>query len=263
VIAQARRLLEGAWRHRTFRAGLRPRDVFIVGYPKSGTTWLAFLLENAIQEALVGAPLASIPDVNEGYFFDARSFRAHDLRADPRVFRVHAPRDDGLPRVIYVLRDPRDVMISYWHHRRLTEAGFDQALSAFLDRDDHWPCTWEAHVRGWLLNPRPHARLITVRYEEMVADPAAALRSVLAFAGIDRDSSAITSAVEAARFDRMQTQEDRFVPRELRKRNDERFFRRGRPGAWREEVDGAVALAFEARYGAVMRALGYVPSGPA
>ena len=177
---------------------------------------------------------------------------------DPRFFLSHAQADPRLPRVVYVLRDPRDVMVSYWHYRRFLRPDYAEPLADFLRRRDHFPCAWDAHVAGWLL-PRKHPNLLVVRYEQMHADTAGVLRQVLAFAGAAVDEAAIARAVEASRFDRMRAAEERFGVADKAGRAEERFVRKGRVGAWQDEMGPAELEILQARFGDVMRQVGYAP----
>lgn len=104
-----------------FRRSLRPTDVFIVTHPRSGTTWMRSLIGNALVQLVFSESCELgfknhlyVPDVNKQYFRGG-------LLPNPlpgiatRFFSTHAPYDPLLPKVIYIIRDPRDVMVSYYH----------------------------------------------------------------------------------------------------------------------------------------------------
>ena len=245
-----------------FRASVRPTDVFLVTYPRSGTTWAGFLVASALHPSErfdIKSYLRHLPDVNELYF-GFRSLRDHSALPDPRVFSVHAPYDPALARVIYVLRDPRDVMVSYWHFQRLTEASFQLGLREFVQRDDHWPCRWDEHVAGWLLDHRPRDMLV-VRYEDLQRDPAKALREMLEFARLPARAEDVERAVAAGGFENMQRGESRsgFSMDGAAPLRGESFVRRGKVGGWQDELDAEALACLEAKYGEVMRKVGYEP----
>src|SRR3954464_14623007 len=136
-----------------FHPTVRPTDVFICSYPKSGTTWLGYLLAQALKPN-PSEPLnlksfgKYVPDVNLLYT-KRGNLAAHAGLADPRFFLCHATYDAKLPRVAYIVRDPRDVLLSYWHYQRFLKSGYDRSLSDYLRNERHWPCDWNEHVASW------------------------------------------------------------------------------------------------------------------
>jgi hypothetical protein len=243
-----------------FRPTVRPMDVFVCTYPKSGTTWLGYLLANVLKpdpgEVLDLKSFGKyVPDVNLQYT-KRGSLAAYAGLPDPRVFLCHAAYDAELPKVVYVLRDPRDAMLSYWHYQRFLTAGYDQPLADYLRAGKHWPCDWDEHVAGWLL-PRRHPNLLVLRYEDLHADAAGALKAVLALAGVARTDAQIAAAVEASRFDRMRAAEDKGGVHGKAGGPAERFVRKGQIGSWRDEMTPSDLRILEDRYGEVMRQVGY------
>lgn len=244
-----------------FHPTVRPTDVFICTYPKSGTTWLGYLLAQALKpDPAERLDLKSfgkyVPDVNLLYTRRG-SLAEHAALADPRFFLCHATCDPKLPNVVYVLRDPRDVLLSYWHYQRFLKPGYDRSLAEFLLDEEHWPCDWDQHVGSWLLPPNRHPNLLVLRYEDLHADAAGALRAVLGFAGRSRTESQIAAAVEASRFDRMRAAEEQHGVHGKAGDPRERFVRKGRIGSWQEEMGPAELRIVEDRYGDVMRKVGY------
>ncbi len=263
-----RKRMAGWLLYRQFVSEMRMDDVFIVSYPKSGTTWLAFLVANVIKgEARQAVNLRNsidyVPDVNKLYVKKKGMLQGtlddYAVMPSPRFFKAHALYGRDLPKVVYLLRDPRDVMVSYWHYDRLINPAAAPSLAAFVARDDHWPCYWDAHVADWLL-PGQHPRLLVVRYEEMHRDAKEVLQRVLDFADVSYTPAKIERAVAASRFEAMQSFEDQNGAAEAVADPKERFVRRGRAGGWRDELDPETLRVLEHKYGAVMEAVGYVPT---
>lgn len=251
-----------AYDRAAFHASIRQSDVFLCTYPKSGTTWLGFLLAQVLKpDEAEPLDLKSfgkyVPDVNLLYTKRGSLARYADL-ADPRFFLCHATHDAKLAKVVYVVRDPRDTMVSYWHYRKFLSPDFNQSLGEYLAGTDHWPCDWDAHVAGWLL-PRRHPGLLLVKYEDLHRDAAAVLRGVLEFAGVEVSADRIAAAVEASGFDRMRAAEDRGGVHGKAGDPNERFVRKGRVGGWRDELGNAELRILERKYGDVMRRIGYEP----
>ena len=198
-----------------------------------------------------------------------RFAKVHD--AGPFRHRKENPYPpDSVAGVIYLTRNPLDVAVSYAHHRG---TDIDETISIMADPRNTLASqegmfylqlpqpldTWSEHVRSWLDSDLP---LIMIRYEDMLADPATQLHRVIDFAGLQVDPERIARAADAARFDRLQTQERErgFRERGYRARS---FFREGRAGAWRDHLTPAQVERIIADHGSAMARLGYLPLDPA
>jgi hypothetical protein len=249
--------------HSAFYPTTRSSDVFLCSYPKSGTTWLGFLIAQVLKRD-EDEPLdlksfnQYVPDVNVLYTKRGSLAQFAQL-GDPRFFLCHATCDRQLPKVVYMLRDPRDVMVSYWHYRHFLDKNFDVPLLDYIAGDDHWPCEWDDHVASWMLAAQRHPNVMIVRYEGLHTDPATVLRSVLEFAGVPYDEARLFAAIEASRFENMRAAEERVGVHGKAGDPDERFVRRGRVGSWQEEMGFAELRVIEEKYGKVMHAVGYEP----
>jgi aryl sulfotransferase len=167
---------------------------------------------------------------------------------------------------VYLARDPRDVAVSWAHHSAeshewavaaLADPGraLDESLTDLEPQTRQLLGTWSDHVTAWIdhdLFP-----VLTVRYEDIAADPIAELRRIACFAGLEPSDELLTAASRGASFERLRANEDRegFVERPGR---DRPFFRRGVAGGWRDELDPELARRVERDHAVVMRRLGYV-----
>lgn len=92
---------------------VRDDDIFLVSYPKSGNTWLRFLVANYFVGDQLTVDLRNIeiivPDiyVHNIYYFEKLK--------GPRIIKSHELFDPRYGKTIYIVRDPRDVALSYWH----------------------------------------------------------------------------------------------------------------------------------------------------
>jgi aryl sulfotransferase len=274
---------------------LTGRIVWVASYPKSGNTWLRVVYASwrrGDQIALNDLSAGLI--ATRAVFDDALGIPSSSLNADevdllrPRVDEVVAADADGVclrkihdvylrdggPIVslqatraaLYFIRDPRDVAVSYahragrdleWAQRRLADpdaciAAGDGALNEQVrQRLD----TWSAHVRSWVdKTPFP---VEVVRYEDCVADPLATFTRALEFTQVgpvERDQ--VARALETASFDRLREAED---DQGFDEPGAPRFFRRGEPGAWRDELPAELAARIERDHSEVMARFGYLP----
>ncbi|TNN74245.1 Amine sulfotransferase [Liparis tanakae] len=127
---------------------IRPADIFLVTYPKSGTVWMQQILAQVMDAAhpdwAEDATNRSIVPWLEGRTMD-NPFRE---RPDPRIFRSHLPPNmlplgvkDKQIKVVYVWRNPKDVLVSFYHFAHswvLLDApqSFEDFFQQFLDGND-------------------------------------------------------------------------------------------------------------------------------
>jgi hypothetical protein len=272
--------------------------VWLASYPKSGNTWVRVLLTGL-------RVLESELDINElghGPIASARgplervsSLVASDLTSEelghlrPMVDRlIDAEADetryrkihdalfsgpDGASIVasditlaaVYIIRDPRDVAVSFAHHAgrsiewAVNALGDEETAFAAGGMDNHEQVaqhlgSWSHHVRGWC--EQPLFPVEVVRYEDLHADPAAQLRRIAELGKLKVTREAVDRAVSVARFESLRALEQRDGFRE--RAGERQFFRRGRAGSWRDELAPALARQVERDHGEVMRAYGYL-----
>ena len=165
---------------------------------------------------------------------------------------------------VYVVRDPRAVAVSSVHFmaRSIDEtiaamgnpaevfAGSTRRLSQHLRQP---LLRWCEHVESWLAAPFP---VHLLRYEDLLADPHAAVRAVAESLCLPASQTAIAMAVEATSFTRLQALERETGFAES-PRHAAAFFREGRADGWRRVLTPAQADHIVAAHGDVIRRLGY------
>jgi hypothetical protein len=238
---------------------VRRGDVFLASYPRSGNTWLRFMLF----EALTGAPAEfqdvrrAIPHVNP--YRDTRALLANGAR----LFLTHEQygRHYRHAAAVYLVRDVRDVVISEYGRRQMTLSyakDFDHFLEDFLGGRIHRFGSWTDHVAGWTHRGAAigDGSLLVVRYEDLKADPARELSGVLQFLGEHRSPSVIREAVDNNNLQAMREKEDRvWLPEAT---PGFRFVNKGMSGSWREQLNPRQIFRIEEVSGRFLERLGYV-----
>lgn len=233
-LSRAGRFLSGRLTFET-----RSDDIFVVTYPRSGTTWMQFALY-----VLARGPQLEFDHISQVAPWFERSLAlgersAADFEAlpSPRVFKSHLPFR-WLPRgarYLYIVRDGRDVAVSYYHLYR-SHLGFRGDFEAFYRRflaGELQYRSWFKHVAGWrAVADRADVQLL--RYEQLKRDLTGALHTVNRFWSIGADAERIAQAVELASFESMKKLQDKFdhATGEILRRGlrPGRFIRHGRSG---------------------------------
>ncbi len=172
--------------------------------------------------------------------FDANPFAA-EL---PAVFVTHLAPDAslfGAAPVLFLLRDPREVMVSGFHHEVRHKKHFSGPMAEFLDKGEYGLAAYIAYHNVWADALRPERDLV-LTYRELSDDAGAALRRIVARRGWREDAAAVEKAVALSAFDRMREAEtETGIPDHAYDRGDEnsRRMRRGEAGAYREELSEA------------------------
>lgn len=239
-----------------------PDDIFLVSFPKSGNTWTRFLLANLRfpNEPATWANIDRlIPDPT------GTTKRDFDRMPRPRIIKSHECFDPRYPRVVYIVRDPRDVVVSQYHyHRKIKKIADDSPIETFVRRflaGETCPHgSWGQNVATWLYTSERDPRFLMLRYEDMVADTPRELRKIVAFLNFKTTPEQIAQAVERSSADQMrrmekaQTKEHGLVKGS---RKDLSFVRAAGSGGWRKDLPMPMVEKIEAAWGPVMRHLGY------
>jgi len=256
--------------------GLRPHgrnvevfadDVFIVSYPKSGNSWVRFLIAHLVAEGPVD--FSSVQGIVPGIDFLSANKLGSLTR--PRILKSHEYFDPRYEKLMYLVRDPRDVVVSYYHHdlrRRLIPEGYpmEQYVGRFLaGRLDPYG-SWHEHVGSWLGARDGDPGFLLVRYEDLSATPQQGLRRIADFLGLCPSDAELELACERSSFDAMRKLE-RYQAETAGTlspvRVQQPFVRSGTVGGWRRELPSALAARITARWGRTMAALGYGEPAPA
>jgi hypothetical protein len=248
------------WRYR--RADLNPEDAFLVSYPRSGTTWLRFLLFEALTKnnPIFGSIKEAVPSLTKHHN------AAAILGQRGRLIQSHERFSDGDRRVIYAVRDARSVALSeyQWQKRLGLEPGsLDRFIEDFVrGKSNPWGA-WDRHVRYWFASePARRGHLHVIKFEDLKRDTPGTLRLALSFLDVERTGEELRTVVDNNSVERMRDKEDEARARGWRSsaRPDIRFVNQGRSEGWRDELNRAQREAIETRFQSTLEELGYLPS---
>lgn len=239
------------WRHR----GVRPADVIIASYPRSGNTWLRFLLFD-----IVTGKRSGFQEVNAAIPYVPRHAEAlRLLPGEGRLISTHEVYRREYRKAIYIVRDVRDVAVSEFLREQAKGliGGFEQYAERFLaGKKRHG--SWSDHVSSYLHSEiGGQGKLLVVKYEDMHQKPEETLHQVLAFLGLKADSSNIARALADNTVEQMREKEDHSDVTFQGQGDDGRFVRKGAVGGWRARLTPKQASVIEKCAEATLSRLGY------
>jgi hypothetical protein len=252
------------------------RIIWLASYPKSGNTWTRSFLANYFAAKGSAPDINSLrqfttADVRQDFFDRAagRPFHAatfdewiitrqaalrlialskphhHFVKTHSRIERI-GPYDlipaEVTAAAVYIMRNPFDVAPSLARHLSLD---LDAAIERMLDprcinagRTNIFEVLgrWDTHIESWL--GAPGLARHVMRYEDMSTDAERAFRGLLGFLRAPVNDGNLRRAIRAVSFDQLRKQEEKagFVERP---EGMERFFAKGKAGAWREDLTPA------------------------
>lgn len=247
------------YRHR----GLNPSDAFVASYPRSGSTWLRFLL----LELLTRAGEAGFDSVNHMIPDVGRHSGCLPLLGDGgRLIKTHEAYRREYQRAVYVVRDVRDVVVSEFEYENANERiseDFDEFVMLSLKGRVNGYGSWQDHVASWVGSSlADNGRLLVVKFEQMKAHTEDTLAGILEFLGVSRDGAAIRAAIANNNLQRMKEKEDRApqtsaYSRESGNGDQKRFIRSGSTGGWRSRLTRPQVQLIERHAGAGLLRMGY------
>jgi Sulfotransferase domain len=240
----------------------RADDVFIVTYPRSGTTWMQMILYQLTTAGDVDFP--HIAEFCPWFEKSVRSAHGFELRPSPRLFKSHLhyrwiPKGAG--KYIYVARDGKDVAVSYDHlYRRYNgyEGTFDEFFERFLKGRVGFG-SWFQHVRGWW-ERRNDPNVLFLTYEDLKSNFDATVQRIAGFCGWDLLPEKLERVRLRSSFEFMKQHESRFDPA-LETLWEEgvqlkAFLRNGRVGEGAVTLNAEQAARFDAAYADRLARLG-------
>lgn len=263
--------------------------IWLASYPKSGNTWVrAFLstyltgeldlnkmvvmgdLNPIFHQMCLAKPISQCTDiervlvrgamlVNVG-MFDVPILKTHHANL---IFAGMKLIPDAITKkALYVVRDPRDVCVSYADHTGITLEEAAETLcdeSSRVVRDDglfHSIASWSTHVKSWV--GAQGFQTGVVKYENLLENPEEGFKGVINFCGIPFEQDRFDEALRLTSFKNLREFEQKhgFIEKTS---NSKVFFRTGRSGNWRGQNQKVMNTLVE-RNREMMEFLGYLES---
>ncbi|CAN6312668.1 unnamed protein product [Urochloa humidicola] len=271
---------QGTWWPEVFLPGVlaiqrrfqpRPSDVILASYPKSGTTWmkaLAFATMSRKDYSTSDHPLTELNPhdcvVHLPGAYAAGKEAVVEALPSPRIMALHMPfstlpdsivNNSGGPKIVYVWRDPKDVLVSLWHYYlkvRPDEADltpFNELYESFCQGETIFGPWWDNVLGYWKASKDMPARVLFLKYEDMLEDTGSSVKELAQFLGCpfpeegEEAGLTVEEIVKLCSFGELKNLEVNKSGKHglLRKHSSSSYFRKGVAGDWREHMTQEMA----------------------
>jgi hypothetical protein len=250
------RALQSLVRGISYRSGVlayvsRPDDIFVVSYPKAGTTVLQMMLYQLSTDGDMSIPhIDSVAPWFESALNKGPEYL--DRLPSPRIFKTHRPISH-LPRAgryIYVVRSPKDTCVSYYHHLTSLHGAsisLPRFVATFLAGSVPWG-SWFEHMRR-CSQVYMSRKVLLIEYEDVSRNLSGVVDRVADFCGFAPDENKRLEVIERCGFAFMKTHTLKFDPRFAGDRTDKTdFIRKGIVGDWENVMTPGLARMIDEKW---------------
>lgn len=256
----------------------KKKSIFVIGFPKSGNTWLARLLSEATQSKIEATNV-----------FDGAE-NSPNRKGPYIICKRHDSVDTVLTersRAVYIIRDIRDVLVSafffnngfihedwvkhsgisgrmirglsklyFWHQvMRMNRKWCGNELAVIMDWIHRRKSTignWSEHVSYWANN----RSVIVVRYEDLLKNTESEMKRILRSLEIVVSNEKLRKTILNQDFKKKKAE---FI--RVNDSTNAQFLRSGESGGWRNFLSPVMVKSIEKKHAAVMKKYGYKLEG--
>lgn len=238
--------------YKTLDRVINRKTFFFISHPKSGRTWLAIALGKIMEDRF---------HIPHHAVIKPYQYLQLNQPAIPRIIFSHiwsrkllSQQNYFTPkgkRIFFLARDPRDVVVSYYHQMTMRKQKFEGTISEFMRNEQRGIYKVIRYMNYFAERQAQFHSFYLIRYEEMHADLSKVLGQICQQMGIEVSSELVHAAVEWSQFDNMQERErGGFYTQKIRELNPRDIenvntfkVRKGKIGSYREELS-AEDIAF-------------------
>lgn len=240
---------------------LRPEDILLTSYPKTGTTWLSEIVYLLLHDADVRQAESAPIDHRVPYLeWPHGTLEELRRRPSPRFIKTHRPYhwlpDGGCQKkykIVYIARNPKDTVVSFYHFcKQYKLVQFVGDFSTFLDlflNDVIAFAPFDKHVLGyWERRQDPNVHFVL--YEDLHKDTVGEVKRLARFLGKEPSDEQLRSVVEATTFQKMEgnatANHGQWEKGGIIGEQGMKFMRKGKIGDWKNHLDEDANRRFDA-----------------
>lgn len=237
----------------------RNDDIYVVSFPKTGTTWLqeiVYLIASDLN--FEGAAAKNIEDRFPYLEFIWPGISSIEKMQSPRFIKTHLPYSllppdikEKKPKIIYIMRNPKDVTVSYYHFVRMMSMSdysgtFEEFFHDMIEDKVPYGPMWKHYAEMW--SHRNDQNVLVLFYEDMHKDISGTISKIAEFFGRNLTDDEINAVAEHCSFQHMTENPTvnyhHWDDLGLRKKGEAKFLRKGVVGDWRNyitsDMDGKI-----------------------
>uniref|UniRef100_A0A8C5PV37 Sulfotransferase n=1 Tax=Leptobrachium leishanense TaxID=445787 RepID=A0A8C5PV37_9ANUR len=244
-----------------------PEDIVVAAYPKAGTTWMQEIVDMVCEDGDV-EKCRRAPTYDRHPFLEVvapkpvpSGLQLAEQMEPPRILKTHLPIQLLPPslwerncKVIYVARNAKDCMVSYFHFQRMNKGlpdpgTWDEYFLTFLSGEVPWG-NWFDHVIGWW-EIKDKYQVLYIFYEDMIEDPKLEIRKVMSFLGKDLSDDVVEKIHQHTSFQAMKENpmaNYSTIPSFVMDHSISPFMRKGIVGDWKNYFSTAQSDLFDEEY---------------
>lgn len=183
----------------------------IVSFPKSGNTWLRFIIANLYKkdrERVIN--FKNINNYSCTSFSETSKINKSLLIADSPLFvKQHANFSDithtNFEKAIYIYRNGFDVLVSYKHFTDAQNPGLYKNFRQFVKFYWSYCGHWGDHINSWVNDTNQNVDVFSFSYEDLKTDTFNIVKRMVEFLETDFSDEEIKEAIKASSKDKMKS----------------------------------------------------------
>ncbi|KAL9974597.1 hypothetical protein ACROYT_G011650 [Oculina patagonica] len=236
----------------------RPDDVFVVTYPKSGTTWVQEIIWQIFNEGQVKSShiMERVPFLETSFNIGVLPHPDINTLPSPRIIKTHLPyhttpksaTEDTKCKYIYLARNPKDVAVSFFKFvTSLKNFGhgfngpWEFYAKLFIEGNVGWNL-WNDHVLdGW--KHKDDLNVLFLKYEDLQKDLLSHVRMIANFLNKPLSDDLISRIAEQCTFSGMKKNSTSYVMKN--EEGETSLLRKGVVGDWKNYFTPELNERFE------------------
>jgi len=218
-------------------------DVFIVTFPRSGTTWTEQMVHLLLNQGVQGEQritdavpwLETLPQRPNGMIAFLETLPQRRRFTSHLPYSLMPPLNNTTAKIVYVARNPKDVAISTFFHNQSKggyEGTWEEHFQEFLNGDVGFGPYFD-HILPWWQASQKDKNILFMKYENMKQDHAGNVAKLASFLDIQANTQLIEAVVLLSSFQSMTTNETTNFDWIPQRADIPKHFRKGDIGDWR------------------------------